>query len=325
MRKSFWKSSVVFVLACLMFVPLVGCSTKSVSNYPNKPIQLLCIHKPGASTDIVARTLQPYLSSQLGQQVVVQNVTGGGGLEAMAQLNKADPDGYTLLITPFPSAVIKQVINKDAGFDLMGFTFIEGVTAKDNNVLAVATDSSIKTIDDLTKASDLKISGSGVGTNGQLAAALLKDKGKVNLTYVPFEGGPEAINAVLGKQVDATVANIVGVAPLVSAGKMRIVGTFGPERDARYPDAPTFAESGMPGVSFESETGIVGPPNMPADVLKVLRDAISKVVNNTDVQSVGTKVGITVMEISADKLKADAAKQFDLVTAEKSILAGTGQ
>ncbi len=118
-------------------------------------------------------------------------------------------------------------------------------------------DSPIKTIDDFVKAANLKVSGSGVGTNGHLAAALLKDKAKVPLTYVPFEGGPEAINAVLGKQVDATVASIVGAVPLVDSGKLRLIGVFGSRRDPRYPDVPTFAESGYPDVAFDVEVGIV--------------------------------------------------------------------
>lgn len=295
------------------------------TDYPTKPIQLLCIHKAGASTDIIARTLQPYLSQQLGQQVVVQNITGGGGLQAMSQVNKADPDGYTLLISPFPSAVIKQVINDNVDFDLEKFTFVSGVSAKDNNVLAVAADSPIKTIDDFKNTPNLKVSGSGVGTNGQLAAALLKDKGHVNLTYVPFEGGPEAINAVLGKQVDATVADIVGVIPLVTQGKMRIVGTFGSQRDSRYPDVPTFVESNMPGVAFDTEVGIAGPPNMSQDIVKVIQDAVHKVISDPTVQSSAEKAGFSAVETDSETLRTDAIKQFELVTSEKSILAGTGK
>ena len=188
--------------------------------------------------------------------------------------------------------------------------------------VAVPVDSPIQTIDDFMKASNLKISGSGVGTNGHLASALLKDKAGVSLTYIPFEGGPEAINAVLGKQVDATVANIVGAVPLAESGQLRLVGVFGTERDSRFPDVPTFAESGYPDVAFDVEVGIVGPPNMPEDVLKVLRDGISKVVNDPEVATVAVKAGFNAVEVPADKLKADVLKQFEQVEAEKAVLTG---
>ena len=143
------RKFMVIIMSVLLLIAFAGCGgqsdttgdtqdsqdtqTAGQTDFPTKPIQLLCVHKAGASTDIIARTLQSYLSNEFGQQVVVQNVTGGGGLEAMSQLNKADPDGYTLLITPFPSGILKQVIGSDVDFDLKNFTFVMGVSANDNN------------------------------------------------------------------------------------------------------------------------------------------------------------------------------------------------
>lgn len=121
MKRSWGKMVAVLALCILVVTSLVGCGSKTsdttaksvASDYPNKPIQLILVHKAGSSTDIIARTLQPYLVKELGVQVVVQNVTGGGGTQAMSQLAKGKPDGYTVLMTPFPSATLKQVLSPD--------------------------------------------------------------------------------------------------------------------------------------------------------------------------------------------------------------------
>lgn len=332
MKRSWGKLIAIFTVSILLVTSLAGCGSQQTANngtkseassYPAKPIQLLIVHKAGSSTDIIARTLQPFLSKELGVQVVVQNVPGGGGVQAMSQLNKEKPDGYTLLMSPFPSANLKQVLTPNVDFDVTKFSYVAGATAGDNNAIAVVADSPIKSFADLvamSKTKKLKIAGSGVATNGQFASALLQDKGNLKFTYVPFEGGPDAINAVLGKQVDATVADIVGTIPLVNSGKLRLIAVTGNERDRRYKDVPTVAESGMPGVAFNVKVGIVAPPGLPADISKKLADAVSKVVTNPELLSAGEKAGFTASFTSGADMKTLSSQLLDMVTAEKSSL-----
>lgn len=332
MKRSWGKMVAVLALCILVVTSLAGCGSKTAadtgaksvaSDYPNKPIQLILIHKAGSSTDIIARTLQPYLAKELGVQVVVQNVTGGGGTQAMSQLSKGKPDGYTLLMTPFPSATLKQVLSPDVDFDIKNFSYIAGVSAGDNNVIAVTADSPIKTFADFVtaaKTKNLKVAGSGVATNGQFAAALLQDKGNIKFTYVPFEGGPDALNAVLGNHVDATVADIVGTIPLVTAGKLRLLAVTGTQRDRRFKDVPTVAECGLPAVAFDVKVGIMAPPGMPAELSKKLSDAITKVVANPEFVTAGDNVGFTAAYNSGDDVKTTSLKLLDMVTKEKAAL-----
>lgn len=336
MKRSWGKLIVGLTLSILLVASLAGCGSQqtadngakggaasTANSYPNKPIQLLLVHKAGSSTDIIARTIQPYLSKELGVQVVVQNVPGGGGVEAMDQLKKAKPDGYTLLMSPFPSANLKQVLTPNVDFDVTQFSYVAGVSAGDNNTIAVAADSPYKTYADLVAASktkNLKIAGSGVATNGQFVSALLQDKANLKFTYVPFEGGPDAINAVLGHQVDATVADIVGTIPLVNSGKLRLLAVTGSQRDPRFKDVPTVAESGSPDVAVNVAVGIIGPTGLPEEISKKLSDAISKAVTNPELVSAGQKAGFTAAFTSGTDLKALSTKLLDMVTAEKATL-----
>lgn len=339
MKRPRKKMLAVFTLCILVATSLSGCGNKAVektsdpgaqsaaSNYPNKPIELILIHKAGSSTDLIARTLQPYLSKELGVQVVVQNVTGGGGTQAMSQLVKDKPDGYTLLMTPFPSATLKQVLNPDVDFDIKNFSYVAGVSGGDDNTIAVATDSPIKSFEDLVttaKSKNLKIAGSGIATNGHFAAALLQDVGNIKFTYVPFEGGPASLNAVIGNHVDATIASIVGAIPLVNSGQLRLLAVTGSQRDSRFKDVPTVAELGLPDVAFDVKVGIVAPPELPADISKKLSDAIEKVVTNPEFISAGEKVDFTAVYCNGDDLKSTSLKLIDMVTKQKAALSSTG-
>jgi len=322
------KRVVVFLIAVLSIVLVGQTAFAQAGNYPSKPIQILLIHKAGSSTDTIARTMQIFLSKELGVNVIIQNLPGGGGTQAMYELQKAKPDGYTLLMTPFPSATLKQVLTPNAGFDVRDFTYIAGVSSGDNNTLAVSANSNLKTLKDFVEAGKtkkLKISGSGMNTNGHLIAGLLLDYAKINFTYVPFEGGPEAITAVLGNHVDATVADIVGAIPLVNSGKLRLVAVAGSKRDRRFPDVPTMAESGYPDISVDNVVGIIGPKDMPAAIVDKLSDALKKVTANQEFIGAGEKAGFSVAFTSSDDLKAISLKLLDLVIAEKDVLVQMGK
>lgn len=327
--KFFSKRIIISFLIVVFSIGLVGETVfAQAGNYPNKPIQILLIHKAGSSTDTIARTLQIFLSKELGVNVVIQNLPGGGGTQAMYELQKAKPDGYTLLMTPFPSATLKQVLTPNAGFDVRDFTYVAGVSSGDNNTLAVSASSNLKTIKDFIEAGKtrkLKISGSGMNTNGHLIAGLLLDYAKLNFTYVPFEGGPEAITAVLGNHVDATVADIVGAVPLVNSGKLRLVAVAGSKRDRRFPDVPTFAESGYPDIAVDNVVGIIGPKDLPAAIVDKLSDALKKVTANTEFIDAGAKTGFTVAFTNSEDLNAISLKLLDTVIAEKDVLVQMGK
>ena len=170
--------------------------------YPQRPVTVVIPHKAGSSTDIIARSLQPYFQKYLGAKasVVIENQEGGGGNAAHLKTFRALPDGYTLELSPFPSAIMGELV-KGGSFKTLEFTFIHNITGSDFNGIFVKYDSPYKTIKDLVEASKkskITMSGSGIGTNGHMAMKLLEAASGAKFEYVSFDGGTEAAIAVAG-------------------------------------------------------------------------------------------------------------------------------
>lgn len=304
MRKS--ALSLVVVLVVGISLILVGCgqqatttangSDSTSSKYPTHAITLLVPHAAGGSTDIIARAFQPYLQKVLGQTVVIQNLEGAGGNQAWEDLYIAKTDGYTLGMAPFPSAILGQLV-KDAKFKTMDFTFIHNVVGNDFNGIFVKYDSpykDLKSLLDDAKTKNIPMSGSGVGTNSDMARGLLQKVTGIGFNYVPFDSGTQAAIAVAGGQTVAGVGNMMSLKQLVEQKKIRILGVFSAQREKAYPDVPTVEEQGISGVAMDVTTGIIAPPKLPADLVKKIDEAVDKAVNDPEfqkrVQSIGSEV-----------------------------------
>jgi tripartite-type tricarboxylate transporter receptor subunit TctC len=245
--------------------------------FPGKPVTLIVPWPPGGGTDIVMRALAEATAKHLGQPIVVENRPGAGGtLGAVAMLN-ARPDGYTITQISLPVLRVPH-INKTPYDPIADLTYVIGVTGYTFGV-AVRADAPWKTFNELVayaKANPDKVAFGTPGANTSLHITMeeIAWKQGIRWTHVPYKGDAENMAALLGGHINASAA-ATAWAPHVTAGKMRVLVTWGERRTKSWPDVPTLKELGYEIVS-NSPYGIGGPKGMDPQVVKVLHDAFRK-------------------------------------------------
>jgi len=306
---------IVFLTAAVSFA---ATSTK----YPSNPVVIDVGHKAGGSTDIIARALQPYFQKALGGTIVVENVEGGGGNTALSQLYRAKPDGYTIGLFPFPSAALGELA-KGGRFKVKEFTYLYNVTGGDYNALFVRYDSPYKDLKSLVndaKRKKVTLSGSGIGTNSHMALKLLEKASGAKFEYVSFDSGTEGAIAVAGGHTVAGIGNIVSLKQLADDKKIRILACFGEKRHPNFPEIPTSLEAGYNNTTMDVMVGMIAPPKLPADIQKILVDALAKAVNAPRFKDVAQSQGSNVVPMGPEDFKKQAFKIYDQADAIKADL-----
>ncbi len=328
-RKIAFITMLVFLIGS---ITLVGCAPKPAAegtapantetataaagnDYPSRPITMLIPHKAGSSTDIMARALQPYLQKYLGGKasVVIENEGGGGGNAAHLKTYKADPDGYTIEMSAFPSITLGELV-KGGEFKALEYTYLHTVTGGDYNGIFVKYDSKyndLKSLVEAAKSGKVTMSGSGIGTNGHMAMKLLEKASGTTFEYVSYDGGTEAAVAVAGGHTDSGVGNIVSLKQMVDEKKIKILAVIGGNRHPNYPDVPTAAELGYTDAVMDVCVGVFAPPNLPADIAKVLEDALNKAVNDPEFKAQAEKLGSSVVPMGSAEFKTLAEKIYN--------------
>jgi len=253
---------------------------------------------PGGQADIAARPVALGLSKILGQSVVVDNRAGAGGALGATTVLKAEPDGHTMLmalsaVTVLPEA--ERVSGRKPPYEMAQFTPIARVLG-DPNLLIVSAESPYKTVKDLVddakkRPGEIAYASSGNFGASHLSMEMFCNSAGIKLLHVPYRGGGPALAAVLGGQV---VASAQGAGPLKGysdEGKLRVLATFGAERHAAFPEAPTFAEAGLDDVVLYVWAGLFVPKAVPDDVVTRLRQAMGAIMNDTETINIFKKAG----------------------------------
>ena len=271
------------------------------AEYPTKPINLVIQYPPGGSTDLTARALANGAKKFLGQPVICENKAGGGGTVGVALVAAKPADGYTIgIITSSPAMAFHMgklnfhPIN-DLTPVLRWANYLFGVT--------VRSDSQFKTIQELlqyAKQNPEKLSyGSpGVGTPPHLAMEELSMAAGLKFTHIPAKGIAENNTALLGGHIDL-VSDSSGWAPLVDAGKFRLLATWGEKRCARYPQVPTFKEAGYDVVA-RSHLGVIGPKGMPKPIVARLAEAFRKSMDEPEFHEIMKKLDMDFYYLGTD-------------------------
>jgi tripartite-type tricarboxylate transporter receptor subunit TctC len=250
--------------------------------FPSRPITLIVPWPPGGSTDRHLRALAEIAGKHLGQNVIVQNVAGGGGTTGPGNMAlNAKPDGYT--IAQFPMGMLRiPHMQKTQWNPLTDFSFIVGVTGYTFGFV-VRADSPYKTFNDYIEAArkapgKIDFGSTGTGTSPHLLVEEVADAAKVELNHIPFKGNADQMQALLGGHVMAA-SDATGWDKFVDGGQMRLLVTFGDTRIKRWPNVPTAKELGY-GVVANSPYGLVGPKGMDPAVMKTLHDAFKKAMDD---------------------------------------------
>ncbi|MGZ8500259.1 MAG: Bug family tripartite tricarboxylate transporter substrate binding protein [Candidatus Binatia bacterium] len=263
----------MIALAAVMFaVPAAQ------AQYPTKTIQIINPFPPGAVTDIVARILAPKMSAALGQQVVIVNKAGGGGAVGIQAAKDAAPDGYTILVTPPPIALI-PIVNKNSGFTLKDFTPLALATSSPNTTV-VKADAPWKSFEEfITDAKknpgQLTYGSAGPGTTPHFIGELVKLKTGIDMTHVPLGSESAAATAVLGGHVNVGFLTLGTTRGHVEAGTLRALAVASIRRLKDFPNIPTTVEKGHPELNLKVWVGFFAPAKTPPAAVKRLAAAIS--------------------------------------------------
>jgi tripartite-type tricarboxylate transporter receptor subunit TctC len=250
-------------------------------SFPNKPIRLVIAFPAGGPTDITMRQLAENAGKVLGQPVIVENKPGAGGTLPAQLLQTSAPDGYTL--AQIPLGVFRLPYTTKMTWDpVKDINYVINVTGYAFGII-VPADSPIKNWNDFVayaKANPGKLSYGSTGTltSPHLTTELIAQKLGLRLNHVPYKGSAELAQAIVGGHIMAA-ADSTGFAPLVQAGKVRVLNTWGEKRLDKFPDAPTLKELGLDIVQ-NSPFGIGAPRDTPPDVVKKLHDAFKKAMED---------------------------------------------
>lgn len=284
-------------------VLLAGLLTCSISfsamasdTWPTRPIQLIVPFPPAGTTDIIARLVAERLTRALGQTVVVDNRAGAGGIIGAAQVAKATPDGYTLLlgssgpISISPSLPVKP--KYDPLHDFQPISLIATVPT----MLVVNPKLPVKTVDELiayarAHPGKLNFASTGVGATPHLAGEMFKKMAQIDIRHVPYKGSAPALTDLIGGQVDLMFEQISAALPFVRDNRLRALAVGSAQRVAALPYLPSVSESGLPGFDVVSWFGILAPSGTPATVVRRLHDELARITSQRDVQEKLTSLG----------------------------------
>ena len=289
----------------------VSLGTASAQSFPAKPVKLVIAFPAGGPTDISMRVLADNASKILGQPVIVENQPGAGGTLPAQALQTAQPDGYTL--AQIPLGVFRLPYTTKINWDpVKDISYVLNVTGYAFGIV-VPADSPLKTWTHFVawaKANPGKLSygSTGTMTSPHLTTELIAQKLGIELLHVPYKGSADLMQATLGGQLMAA-ADSTGFAPQVEAGKLRVLNTWGAERLAKFPDAPTLKELGLDIVQ-NSPFGIGAPKGPPAPVVTRLHDAFKQALEQESYRTALARYDMVPMYMSTAAYQKFAQETF---------------
>ena len=301
-KRSLWAG---LVLAATAVLPLSGFAA-----YPDKPIRLVVPSAPGGAPDILMRTLAAQLTQQMGVPFVIDNKPGASYVIGTMEVVRAAPDGYTLGYGNIVSLATNRALMSKVPYEVdKDLTLISGAL-RVANLLVVNNNLPVKTVPELIayarKNPGKLVQGTaGNGTSGHLGGELLRSMTQTSMLHVPYKGVTAAITDLIGGEVHVMLENTPVLGPHVQAGRMRALGISGAQRSSNYPDIPTIAEAGVPGFEVTGWGGIIGPANLPKDIVTRLNAEIRAALAHPAVRERARREAVKwaeVVRISGAKL-----------------------
>jgi tripartite-type tricarboxylate transporter receptor subunit TctC len=289
-------------LACAATLSLAAPA--AAQDYPNQPIKLIVAFGPGGGSDIVSRIIAERMQTKLGQPMVIENKPGAGGTIGNEIVARAAPDGYTIGIMT-AGQIISAAMIKNMRYDTRTAFDPIAMIATAGLMIAVRPDAPYNSVKDLVEAAKaspgkLVFGAAGFGATQHMAAEMFKQVAGVNMLHVPFRTTPEAITALLGKQIDVVFETVSGVLGQVQGGQMKALAVTGKDRFPAVPNIPAAIESGVtPGYDVTTWYGFFGPKGMPPAVIAKLNKAFVEVIEEPAVREKLTAAGVVVKGTTA--------------------------
>jgi len=278
----------------------------AAQDYPNKPIRVILSVPAGATPDVTARLLTPGLSQRLGQQLVVDNRPGAGGLIGAEIASKATPDGYTVFISSPGALTILPHLRKSMPYDTLRDFAPISLISIGPFVLITHPSVPARTVKELValaKAQPGKLSyaSAGNGVANHLAMEMFKHMTGVDIVHVPYKGAPQAVIDVLAGNMNMMFNSIAPILAHIKAGRLRVLGVAGAKRSPQLPEVPTISEAGVPGFEAVNWFGMFAPAKTPKRIIARLNEAVVKIVRSPETQSQFTALGADAVGSSPDE------------------------
>ncbi|WP_422015265.1 Bug family tripartite tricarboxylate transporter substrate binding protein [Reyranella sp.] len=277
--------------------------------YPNKPISLIVPFAAGGPTDVMARIVGERMAKELGQQFVIDNVTGAAGSIAMGKLARSAPDGYTIGIGHLGTNVVNGAIYRNLNYDLIND--LEPIALLPSNPLLVVTSNQVpaKDLKELVaylKANADKISGgtAGLGSGSHIGALAFFAVTGTNYQLVPYRGTGPAVQDLIANQIQVMIDQSSNSLPHIRAGKLKVYAVTAKQRTAAAPDIPTTAEAGFPGIEVAIWHGLWAPKGTPKEIADKLNAAAVKALQDPEIRSKLENLGQDIP--TPEQMKSDA-------------------
>lgn len=298
----FRNKKLIFGLTLVVVIFLAGGSAVA-ADYPKRPVTIIVPFGPSGTTGLSVNQIIPFLTKELGQRVVMVNKSGAGGRIGATEAYRAKPDGYTLLAHNLPTAILGQLVF-NAKYDMRKFTQIYG-WVKEPRVVAVHKDSPYKTFDELLQASkknELSAAIVGFGVTDHVLSVEFKQIG-LKHRVIPFGSGGKAVKALLGKNADFAMPAAISAKPHYDDGRIRVLAVTSEGPIDAYPGVPSLKSLGYKDLVLYTTRGLMGPPGMDAGIVKILADAMDKVVHNPEYLAAAKKGGEPVEPMNTAEWK----------------------
>jgi tripartite-type tricarboxylate transporter receptor subunit TctC len=300
------------------FTLIAACiaSTAHAQTWPTKPVRVILAVPAGGTPDVVARMITPGVSAILGQQLVVDNRGGAGGMIGAELAARAVPDGYTLFFSAPGALTILPHLQKKMPYDPLRDFAAVSLVCSGPFLLVTHPSVAAKTVGELialakNEPGKFNYGSAGNGAPNHLAMELFKYMAGVNITHVPYKGAPQTVTEVLGGSMQITLNSIPPVIQHIKAGRLRVLGVSSAKRPAQLPDVPTISEAGVPGYEFATWFGMLAPANTPKAIVSRLHGAMAKVAHSPELKSQFEKLGYDTVSSSPDEFAAYLRAEYE--------------
>jgi tripartite-type tricarboxylate transporter receptor subunit TctC len=291
--------------SALLLIAVLVAAPAAAQDYPQRTIRIIVPFGAGGPTDVFTRVIGEELRKSLGQPIVMENRPGAGSIIGTAEVAKAAPDGYTLLMISATQTTV-ETLNSNRPYRLMRDFVPVASLMNSELVLVVPERSPVNTLKELialAKANPGKLNygSSGPGSNYHMAGELVKNLAGLDIVHVPYKGSTGARADIISGQIDMMFDSVPTMAPTIEGGRVKALGTSGKVRSPALPDVPTIAEAGVPGYDASIWIGLMAPAGTPKAIVDRLNAEINKILGRSDIQESWQRQGANTMVMKPDE------------------------